>query len=131
MLRLLSAHRLSYSLPNYIVGKSSNTRFARAASGSDKSQTSEKTDQDKDAKSGANKPLTGGGYAKRSDEEGFGATYGGNQSLSKDDEDKIVHGNVPDAQRGQSCYGCLHGEWISMYLDQQAQIGDSCSRAPT
>ncbi|XP_057785926.1 uncharacterized protein LOC131023894 isoform X3 [Salvia miltiorrhiza] len=96
MLRLLSAHRLSYSLPNYIVGKSSNTRFARAASGSDKSQTSEKTDQDKDAKSGANKPLTGGGYAKRSDEEGFGATYGGNQSLSKDDEDKIVHGNVPE-----------------------------------
>lgn len=43
----------------------------------------------------ANKSLSGGGYAKRSDEEGFGALYGGNQSLSKEDEDKIVHANVP------------------------------------
>lgn len=37
----------------------------------------------------------GEGYATRSDEEGFGGIYGGNQSLSHDDEDKDVHGNHP------------------------------------
>lgn len=37
----------------------------------------------------------GEGYATRSDEEGFGGVYGGNQSLSHEDEDKIVHGNCP------------------------------------
>ncbi|XP_047956665.1 uncharacterized protein LOC125202330 isoform X2 [Salvia hispanica] len=97
MLRSVSTHRLSYSLPNYIIGKASSIKFGRASSSSNsdnKPQTSNETDQDKDAKSGTNKPLDGG-YAKRSDEQGFGATYGGNQSLSKDDEDKIVHGNVP------------------------------------
>lgn len=31
----------------------------------------------------------GEGYATRSDEEGFGGIYGGNQ----EDEEKVVHGN--------------------------------------
>ncbi|KAK6128442.1 hypothetical protein DH2020_037810 [Rehmannia glutinosa] len=39
-----------------------------------------------------------GGYAKRSDEVGYGAELGGNKSLSKDDEDKIVHGNAPASE---------------------------------
>ncbi|KAJ0684031.1 hypothetical protein HanLR1_Chr11g0386731 [Helianthus annuus] len=43
----------------------------------------------------------GEGYATRSDEEGFGGTYGGNQSLSHEDEDKIVHGNSPDYDKTQ------------------------------
>ncbi|XP_009759264.1 uncharacterized protein LOC107788119 [Nicotiana tabacum] len=34
----------------------------------------------------------GEGYATRSDEEGFGGIYGGNQDV----EEKIVHGNAPE-----------------------------------
>lgn len=37
----------------------------------------------------------GEGYATRSDEEGFGGTNAGNQSLPKGEEEKIVHGNSP------------------------------------
>ncbi|CAF2145516.1 hypothetical protein BRARA_B04004 [Brassica rapa] len=37
----------------------------------------------------------GEGYATRSDEEGFGGTYGGNQTFQKDNNDK-VHENPPD-----------------------------------
>lgn len=91
----MSAHSL------YTVGKACSVRFAGATSGSNSSkpETSDKTDQDKEQ--GANKSLSGGGYAKRSDEEGFGALYGGNQSLSKEDEDKIVHANVPEYDRSK------------------------------
>ncbi|XP_071712104.1 uncharacterized protein [Rutidosis leptorrhynchoides] len=45
----------------------------------------------------------GEGYATRSDEEGFGGIYGRNQSLSHDDEDKIVHGNSPEYDKTQGC----------------------------
>lgn len=34
----------------------------------------------------------GEGYATRCDEEGFGGIYGGNQSVSKDGEEKDAHG---------------------------------------
>lgn len=37
----------------------------------------------------------GEGYATRSDEEGFGGTYGGNQTLEKDNE---IHENHPGNQ---------------------------------
>lgn len=37
----------------------------------------------------------GEGYATRSDEEGFGGTYGGNQSNSKIEMDKEIHENHP------------------------------------
>ncbi|XP_076893715.1 uncharacterized protein LOC143545778 [Bidens hawaiensis] len=43
----------------------------------------------------------GEGYATRSDEEGFGGIYGGNQSLSHEDEDKIIHGNSPEYDKTQ------------------------------
>lgn len=36
----------------------------------------------------------GEGYATRSDEEGFGGTYGGNQTFQKDNNDE-VHENHP------------------------------------
>lgn len=36
----------------------------------------------------------GEGYATRSDEEGFGGTYGGNAE-EMPEQDKIVHGKVP------------------------------------
>ncbi|KAH0900361.1 LOW QUALITY PROTEIN: hypothetical protein HID58_049929 [Brassica napus] len=40
------------------------------------------------------------GYATRSDEEGFGGTYGGNQTFQKDNNDK-VHENHPDYDKTQ------------------------------
>ncbi|KAH6827274.1 hypothetical protein C2S53_001853 [Perilla frutescens var. hirtella] len=92
----------SNCLRNYVVniGKAPNVRFA--SGGSNKPQTSHKMDKDKDeANTGANKSISGGGYAKRSDEEGFGALHGGNQSLYKEDEDKIVHANVPEYDRSK------------------------------
>ncbi|KAF2563446.1 hypothetical protein F2Q70_00019037 [Brassica cretica] len=42
----------------------------------------------------------GEGYATRSDEEGFGGTYGGNQTFQKDNNDK-VHENHPDYDKTQ------------------------------
>ncbi|MCD7454531.1 hypothetical protein HAX54_025152 [Datura stramonium] len=39
----------------------------------------------------------GEGYTTRSDEEGFGGIYGGNQ----EDEEKIVHGNTPEYDKKQ------------------------------
>ncbi|KAK6128428.1 hypothetical protein DH2020_037822 [Rehmannia glutinosa] len=84
----------------------SGVRFAQAVSGSvrsDQPDTSEKTDQTEDLKSrtGETKSSSRGGYAKRSDEVGYGAELGGNKSLSKDDEDKIVHGNALVAKNGR------------------------------
>ncbi|CAI9118543.1 OLC1v1020130C1 [Oldenlandia corymbosa var. corymbosa] len=43
----------------------------------------------------------GEGYATRSDEEGFGGVYGGNQELPKKDEEKHVHEKVPDFDTSQ------------------------------
>lgn len=37
----------------------------------------------------------GEGYATRSDEEGFGGIYGGNQSIPKVEIDKEIHENHP------------------------------------
>jgi hypothetical protein len=37
----------------------------------------------------------GEGYATRSDEEGFGGIYGGNQSFPKPEHDEPVHENHP------------------------------------
>lgn len=49
----------------------------------------------------------GEGYATRSDEEGFGGIYGGNQ----EDEEKIVHGNTPGN------YECTdHFTFIALYM---------------
>ncbi|KAG2327262.1 hypothetical protein Bca4012_036264 [Brassica carinata] len=41
----------------------------------------------------------GEAYATRSDEEGFGGTYGGNQSFQKDNDE--VHENHPDYDKTQ------------------------------
>ncbi|GMP31765.1 hypothetical protein CsSME_00005841 [Camellia sinensis var. sinensis] len=37
----------------------------------------------------------GEGYATRSDEEGFGRIYRGNASISKEEQDRIIHDNYP------------------------------------
>ncbi|KAB1214582.1 hypothetical protein CJ030_MR1G014036 [Morella rubra] len=45
----------------------------------------------------------GEGYATRSDEEGFGGIYGGNQSLPQTEQHQqsTVHGNHPDYDKSQ------------------------------
>ncbi|XP_022741096.1 uncharacterized protein LOC111292787 [Durio zibethinus] len=43
----------------------------------------------------------GEGYATRSDEEGFGGTYGGNQSESEIQMDKEIHENHPAYDKSQ------------------------------
>ncbi|XP_050230250.1 uncharacterized protein LOC126679296 [Mercurialis annua] len=43
----------------------------------------------------------GEGYATRSDEEGFGGIYGGNQSVTEDENDKKIHENHPDYDKTQ------------------------------
>ncbi|KAK6152919.1 hypothetical protein DH2020_012558 [Rehmannia glutinosa] len=94
MFKLLRAKPTSLfsSLPNHLNRhQASGVRFAQAVSGSDQPDTSEKTDQTEELKSrtGETKSSSRGGYAKRSDEVGYGAELGGNKSLSEDDEDKI------------------------------------------
>ncbi|MED6155672.1 hypothetical protein PIB30_007182 [Stylosanthes scabra] len=43
----------------------------------------------------------GEGYATRSDEEGFGGIYGGNQSFPKTETDKFIHENHPAYDKTQ------------------------------
>ncbi|KAE7999920.1 hypothetical protein FH972_004303 [Carpinus fangiana] len=43
----------------------------------------------------------GEGYATRSDEEGFGGIYGGNQSIPNPEQDEHVHENHPAYDKSQ------------------------------
>ncbi|XP_059456071.1 uncharacterized protein LOC132186230 [Corylus avellana] len=43
----------------------------------------------------------GEGYSTRSDEEGFGGIYGGNQSIPKPEQDGHVHENHPAYDKSQ------------------------------
>nr|URN45685.1 LEA1 [Pongamia pinnata] len=47
----------------------------------------------------------GVGYATRSDEEGFGGIYGGNQSIPKTETDKYVHENHSAYDKTQGSEG--------------------------
>ncbi|KAL3844835.1 hypothetical protein ACJIZ3_002238 [Penstemon smallii] len=71
--------------------KTTGIRLAQAVSGPD---TTDKMQEQGSKKTG----LYGEGHSKRADEEGFGGIYAGNQPLTKDDEDKIVHGNAPGSE---------------------------------
>ncbi|KAL8034565.1 hypothetical protein ABFS82_12G036300 [Erythranthe guttata] len=100
LLRAQAASLFSYSLPTgKYSGAGGAVRFAQVVSGSGQPGAYEKPDRKEGHKSDTG--VSSGGYAKRSDEEGFGAEYGGNQSLSKDDEDKIVHGNSPEYEQSK------------------------------
>ncbi|KAL8257197.1 hypothetical protein R6Q59_029238 [Mikania micrantha] len=85
-------------------------RFQQATTGNEKSRNMEKKQEAKDTGKKGNININedvmsysfGEGYATRSDEEGFGGIYRGNQSLCRDDdEDKIVHGNCPEYDKTQ------------------------------
>ncbi|GFQ01326.1 hypothetical protein PHJA_002276500 [Phtheirospermum japonicum] len=95
----------SYSyLPNHTVTrKPSGVRFAQSVSGPKQPDSSDEMDpkQDHETKTRDAMSSFGEGYATRSDEEGFGGIYGGNQYLRKDGEDKNVHGKDPEFDHSQ------------------------------
>ncbi|CAI9780535.1 unnamed protein product [Fraxinus pennsylvanica] len=95
---LPSAALISSQLPNSISRRGCGVRFAQAMSGPNQPQSTEKIDQSQESKNQRGETIDsfGEGYASRSDEEGFGRMYGGNQSISKEDEEKIGHGNAPE-----------------------------------
>ncbi|CAA0833851.1 Unknown protein [Striga hermonthica] len=92
------------NLPNHtITRKPSGLRFASSGSEPNRTDSSDEMDQEKspakemDQKKSPEKSnirdtmsSMGEGYATRSDEEGFGGIYGGNQYLGKDDEEENI-----------------------------------------
>ncbi|KAI3451707.1 hypothetical protein Pfo_008372 [Paulownia fortunei] len=94
----------SYPLPYHIISrKPSGVRFAQAAAGPKQPDSSDKMDPKQDPKpeTGDSMSSLGEGYATRSDEEGFGGIYVGNQSVCRDNEEKNVHGNAPEFDHNQ------------------------------
>ncbi|XP_076895623.1 uncharacterized protein LOC143548302 [Bidens hawaiensis] len=98
-----------FSSSNNFAGKAypitRTVRFQQASAGNEEPDTDnmEKKEEAKEVekKGDVMSHSFGEGYATRSDEEGFGGIYGGNQSLSHEDEDKIVHGNCPEYDKSQ------------------------------
>ncbi|CAH1421487.1 unnamed protein product [Lactuca virosa] len=96
-----------FATSNNFAGKATpvfrTVRFQQASAGAEEAENMEKKEEAQEAqkKGDVMSHSFGEGYATRSDEEGFGGIYGGNQSLSHDDEDKDVHGNHPDYDKTQ------------------------------
>ncbi|KAI3777291.1 hypothetical protein L1987_47090 [Smallanthus sonchifolius] len=96
-----------FASSNNFAGKASpvirTVRFQQASAGNKEPDNMEKKQEAKkvEEKGDVMSHSFGEGYATRSDEEGFGGIYGRNQSLSRDDEDKIVHGNCPEYDKTQ------------------------------
>lgn len=98
-----------FTTSNNFTGKKASpiirsVRFQQASAGnqqSDHNMEKSKEVQEAEKKGDVMSLSFGEGYATRSDEEGFGGVYGGKQSLSHEDEDKIVHGNCPEYDKTQ------------------------------
>ncbi|KAK9054231.1 hypothetical protein SSX86_025309 [Deinandra increscens subsp. villosa] len=100
-----------FASSNNFAGKATpvfrTVRFQQASAGNDEDPDNMEKKQEEAGHEEAEKKgdvmshSFGEGYATRSDEEGFGGIYGGNQSLSHDDEEKIVHGNSPEYDKSQ------------------------------
>ncbi|KAL5557281.1 hypothetical protein UlMin_039517 [Ulmus minor] len=95
---------ISPPLPSKFGRKVSRVRLAMASSQPDSAHNMDK-DKDKpqehnDKTGDVMSHSFGEGYATRSDEEGFGGVYGGNQSLRKPDDD-AVHENHPGYDKSQ------------------------------
>ncbi|KAK9165548.1 hypothetical protein Scep_000739 [Stephania cephalantha] len=84
-----------------------NIRFHQAKPQSSKSGNSNKEmesnkDNDNNQKNGDVMSRSfGEGYSTRSDEEGFGGIYGGNQTLRNSGEKAEIHENHPDYDKSQ------------------------------
>ncbi|KAJ0507538.1 hypothetical protein HanIR_Chr11g0507291 [Helianthus annuus] len=92
---------------NSFAGKASpvirSVRFKQASAGHEEPDNMDKKEETKEVEKRGDvmSHSFGEGYSTRSDEEGFGGTYGGKQSLSREDEDKVVHGNSPEYDKTQ------------------------------
>ncbi|KAE9606705.1 hypothetical protein Lal_00025654 [Lupinus albus] len=88
------------SLPSNLSRKTSKVRFCTNPD-TDRSHKMDKNNTQNPNKEASHGDVIshsfGEGYATRSDEEGFGGIYGGNQSLP----DKPIHENHPDYDKTQ------------------------------
>ncbi|KAL6993591.1 hypothetical protein U1Q18_011704 [Sarracenia purpurea var. burkii] len=104
-----------FSIPlPYRIGRStSGLGFRRTATGTSHPQNDDNMEQQKrreekeqtknsSAKTGnVMSHSFGEGYATRSDEEGFGGIYGGNDPISSEELEKTIHENHPDYDKSQ------------------------------
>ncbi|KFK28361.1 late embryogenesis abundant protein [Arabis alpina] len=102
---MINVFKTIRSLPSTTVSSlSSPSRFGRQVTGvsfataSDKHKMDKKPENQNEKTGDVMSHSFGEGYATRSDEEGFGGTYGGNQTLQKDNE---IHENHPDYDKTQ------------------------------
>ncbi|KAL1569456.1 hypothetical protein AAHA92_00932 [Salvia divinorum] len=99
----------SFPLPNAShITPSSAIRFMSIKMDSHKQKQRDRSDSNNkqthpESKTVDSMSSLGEAYATRSDEEGFGGTYGGNQSLSKDGEEKDAHADAIDFDHNQGC----------------------------
>uniref|UniRef100_A0A1J3EU36 Late embryogenesis abundant protein n=1 Tax=Noccaea caerulescens TaxID=107243 RepID=A0A1J3EU36_NOCCA len=102
---MISAFKSIRSLPSTTVCfLSPPSRFGRKVAGvsfataPDQKKMDKKPENPNDKTGDLMSDSFGEGYSTRSDEEGFGGTYGGNQTFQKDKE---VHENHPDFDKTQ------------------------------
>ncbi|KAJ0239053.1 hypothetical protein HA466_0235650 [Hirschfeldia incana] len=104
-IRPLPSGTVSFFSPPSTIGR--RVAVSSFTTTSDQRKMDKKAEKPKDKKLENPKEKTGDvmshsfgeGYATRSDEEGFGGTYGGNQSFQKGNDD--VHENHPDYDKTQ------------------------------
>ncbi|KAI4327589.1 hypothetical protein L6164_020029 [Bauhinia variegata] len=93
------------SLSHYLGRQTSSVRFReinKISSQPDCAHHMEKSQENPSEKTGdVMSHSFGEGYATRSDEEGFGGIYSGNQSLPKTETDKLIHENHPAYDKTQ------------------------------
>ncbi|XP_058772743.1 uncharacterized protein LOC131646798 [Vicia villosa] len=91
----------SRSLSSNLCRKTSSVRFCTKPDSDRKMDQAQKANTEKKETTEHGDVMShsfGEGYATRSDEEGFGGIYGGNQSLQ---QHKSVHENHPDYDKTQ------------------------------
>ncbi|KAJ8764320.1 hypothetical protein K2173_006060 [Erythroxylum novogranatense] len=95
------------STPNQLRQRASRVSFRQFTTMSNKPEGDNKMDKAQKSQNPTEKEgdlmshSFGEGYATRSDEEGFGGIYGGNQSIPDDDTDKKIHENHPSYDKTQ------------------------------
>ncbi|EXC35521.1 hypothetical protein L484_026829 [Morus notabilis] len=100
---------ISQPLPLNFGHKASLVRFKQVTTGSSSREPETTHNMDKGKEDNPNEKTGdvmshsfGEGYATRSDEEGFGGIYGGNQSVPKDEKDRSsIHENHPEYDKTQ------------------------------
>ncbi|KAL1196561.1 hypothetical protein V5N11_023249 [Cardamine amara subsp. amara] len=87
-----------FSPPSRFACKVTRVSFATASDQQKMDKKPEKPEKPNEKHGDVMSHSYGEGYWTRCDEEGFGGTYGGNQTLQKDNE---IHENHPDYDKTQ------------------------------